>query len=98
MLGLFATLTVKPGQLDTALAMLAELATPTRGEPGCHLYVFGPGRQPDTIAMMERYDDKDALKAHFASPHFLAIGSRLNELLDGQPASTRFTEVVAPGD
>jgi quinol monooxygenase YgiN len=95
-LGLFATLAIRPGQLDNALAMLAELAPPTRDEPGCHLYVFGPGRQPDTIAMMERYDDKDALKAHFASPHFAAIGARLNELLDGEPTSTRFTEVEAP--
>ena len=92
MLNVSAVLTVKPGQLDAALDLLREMAGPTREEPGVHLYVFGTTREPDQIAMMERYTDKDALKAHFASPTFTTIGPKLAELLIGDPVSTRFTE------
>jgi len=92
MLNVSALLTVKPGKFEAAMEYLRELAGPTRAEPGVHLYVFGPTREPDQIAMMERYTDKDALKAHFASETFTTIGPKLAELLVGDPVSTRFTE------
>lgn len=92
MLNVSALLTVRPGQFEAAMEYLREMAGPTRAEPGVHLYVFGPTREPDTIAMMERYTDKEALKAHFASPTFTEIGPKLAELLVGDPTSVRFTE------
>ena len=95
MFALFATLKVKPGKVDTVAKLLADLAVPTRAEPGTKLYVFGRGAEADTFLMMERYDSKEALKAHFASPHFQAIGPKLSECLEGEPTSVRFTEIDA---
>lgn len=93
MYAVFATLKAHPGQAETVLQLLRDLAAPTRAEPGCQLYVFGPGPDADTVVMMERYIDKDALKSHFASAHFKALGPQLMACLDGEPRSVRFAEV-----
>ena len=93
MLAIFATLRVKPGKSDALEKLLKEMAGPTRAEPGTRLYVFGPGREPNTYLMMERYDDKDAMKAHFASPHFQEMSPKVFECLEGPPEVIRFNEI-----
>ena len=84
---MFATLKTKPGKADTFERLLSELAVPTRAEPGTKLYVFGRAPEPDTFVMMERYDDKNALKAHYSSAHFQRLAPQLAECLDGEPSS-----------
>jgi quinol monooxygenase YgiN len=95
MLALHATLKIKPGRIDEFLRLLGELAVATRAEPGNRLYVFGRGPAPDTVVMLERYLDRDALKAHFASAHFQAAGQRLADCFAEPPQSVRFDEVQA---
>jgi quinol monooxygenase YgiN len=44
--------------------------------------------------MMERYESKEAFKAHFQTPHYMAIGPKLAECLEeGERRSARFTEI-----
>ena len=95
MLAMFASIKVKPGTADTFEKLLGQLAIPTRQEPGTHLYVYGRAAEPDTFMMLERYDDKDALKAHYGSPHFKEYGPQLAACIDGEPKSWRFTEVAS---
>lgn len=93
MLALYATLKIKPGRIDDFLRLLGELAVPTRAEPGNRLYVFGRGPEPDSVVMLERYVDRAALKAHFASPHFQAAGAALGDFFAEPPQSVRFDEI-----
>jgi len=51
--------------------LLRALATASRAEPGCVVYV--PHRvegEPDTVLIYEQYADQAALDAHRASEHF----------------------------
>jgi quinol monooxygenase YgiN len=45
------------------------------------------------MLMMERYDSKDDMKAHFASPHFKAMSAKVMECLEGPPVVVRFNEI-----
>lgn len=94
MYAVFATLKTKPGMAETFAGLLAELAIATRTEPGSRLYVFGRAPEPDTFFMMERYESKEAFKAHFQTPHYMAIGPKLAACLEeGERRSARFTEI-----
>jgi quinol monooxygenase YgiN len=93
MYAMFATLKVKAGHADEFERLLSELAVPTRAEQGTKLYVFGRSTEPDTFLMMERYDDKNALKAHYSSAHFQRLAPKLALCLDGEPSAIRFTEI-----
>jgi quinol monooxygenase YgiN len=94
MYAIFATLKTKPGMAETFAGLLGELAVSTRTEPGSRLYVFGRAAEPDTFLIMERYESKEAFKAHFTTPHYMALSPKLAECLDsGKRRSVRFTEI-----
>jgi len=66
-----ATWTAQPGEEDTVLAALTELAPASRQEPGCQTYVVHQDSdQPSVFKIFEVYDDEDAFKAHAGYPHF----------------------------
>ncbi len=80
---------VKEGEEENALAVIRELATETRKEPGNEAYV--PCVDPDdprSIVFYEQYVDMDAFEAHGASEHFqrLAVG-QLWDLLESRERS-----------
>jgi len=71
MITIIATLKVKEGKMDEAIAAVKAAAASIRAaEPGCLEYkphsVRGAGNE-NLILMYERYADKDALKAHSAN-------------------------------
>lgn len=58
-----------------------------RDEPGCRRFdVLTPreGADPDTIALYEIYDDRDAFEAHKRTPHFLAFRDAVRPLVRRQ--------------
>jgi quinol monooxygenase YgiN len=68
---------VAEGNEDRAAEVIPELATASREEPGCELYI--PCRDPDdprSYLFYEQYRDKTAFEEHGASEHFerLAAG------------------------
>ena len=69
MITLIARLTVKPGKMDEAKAVLKEVVPRIRGaEPGCLEYIPHTVRGEDnTLMFYEIYRDKDALKVHSAN-------------------------------
>ena len=93
MLALSVTLKARPGNAGAVVDLLPDLAACTRAEPGCHLYVVGPGPDDDTVVMLERYADKDAFRAHATSPHIATYGPRLNALLESPPQPVFFDEI-----
>jgi quinol monooxygenase YgiN len=69
MITLIAKLTVKPGKMEEAKAILKEVVPRIReAEPGCLEYIPHTVRGEDnTLMFYEIYRDKDALKAHSAN-------------------------------
>jgi quinol monooxygenase YgiN len=71
MITIIATLKVKEGKMDEAVAAIKSAAASIKaGEPGCIDYVphsvKGAGNE-NLIIMYEKYADKDAFKAHSAN-------------------------------
>ena len=65
---------VQEGHLDDVLAHVAGLRTASLAEPGClHYAAFRSLDAADTLLLVERYRDADALDAHRQSAHYRAL-------------------------
>lgn len=74
MFSIIARFQVKPGHVDEVIALLNQVAVPSRAEPGCHLYVANQSLDdPDLIVMYEQYDDADAFQRHLESDYVTEI-------------------------
>jgi quinol monooxygenase YgiN len=101
MLHVVAILTAKPGQREAILAAIRANLPAVRAEKGCIEY--GPavdaegigGFQtkvgPDTIFVIEKWTDADALKAHAAAPHMAAYAAKVKDLI-----ASRVIHVLSP--
>ncbi len=99
MLGIVATIKVKPGMEQQFEAVAKELvAKVNASEPGCRLYALHRAEAPLTYVFMERYADKAAVEAHRGSDYFKALGRKMGEFMDGPPGVPRAHRVAqAPG-
>ena len=94
MLGVVATLKVKPGMEAQFEAVAKELvAKVTANEPGCKLYALHRGETAGTYVFMERYVDQAAVEAHRATEYFKSLGRKMGEYMDGRPEVLRLREV-----
>ncbi len=67
---------VAEGNENRAAEIIPELASASRGEPGCELYI--PCRDPDdprSYLFYEQYRDKAAFEEHGASDHFQRLAA-----------------------
>ena len=94
MLGVVATLKVKPGMEAEFEAVAKELvAKVNANESGCKLYALHRAETPATYVFMERYVDQAAVDAHRATDYFKALGRRMGEYMEGRPDVLRLREV-----
>src|SRR5262249_59173401 len=94
MLGVVATIKVKPGMETEFEAVAKELvAKVNANEPGCKLYALHHGEAASTYVVMERYADQAAVDAHRASEHFKTLGRKMGEFMDGRAEVLRLREV-----
>ena len=94
MLGVVATIKVKPGMEKEFEAVAKELvAKVNANEPGCKLYALHTGDAPSTYYFMERYVDQAAVEAHRATDHFKTLGRKMGEFMDGKADVLRIREV-----
>ena len=97
MLGVVATIKVKPGMEKEFEAVAKELvAKVNANEPGCTLYALHrpvEGGETPTYVFMERYVDQAAVDAHRASDYFKALGRKPGEFMDGRAEVLRLREV-----
>ena len=92
MIALLARLNVAPGKEAEFETVMLELAAAVRAnEPGNQLYTLV--KDDDGYAVMELYDDDEALAVHGASDHFRAAGPKFRGLMAGRPELKRF-EVI----
>jgi quinol monooxygenase YgiN len=97
MIGVVATLRVKPGMEREFEAVARELvAKVNANEPGCRLYALhrreDAGDAP-TYVFMERYVDQAAVEAHRATEHFKTLGRKMGEFMEGRAEVMRLREV-----
>jgi quinol monooxygenase YgiN len=94
MLGVIATLTIKPGTNAAFEATMGQLAAKVRAdEPGNKLYALHKTDDPNVYIMLERYENQAALEAHRAAPHFKELGRKLGDYLAGRPEVKVMEEV-----
>ena len=92
MIALLARLKVAEGKEAEFETVMLELAAQVRAnEPGNQLYTLV--KDDAGYAVMEIYDDEDALKAHGASDHFKAAGAKFAGLMAGRPELNHFQVV-----
>lgn len=69
MKSIVAYIPVKPGAMDATLAAVQELVAAVGQEPGTLFYsVSIDPSDPNTLVVMERYQDQAAVDAHMAGP------------------------------
>ena len=89
MIALLARLKVAEGKESQFETVMLELAAQVRAnEPGNQLYTLV--KDDEGYAVMELYDDEEALKAHGASDHFKAAGAKFAGLMAGRPDIKQF--------
>jgi quinol monooxygenase YgiN len=85
MIGIVATLRIKPGMEKEFEAVAKELVAKVQAnEPGCVLYALHHGEAPHTYVFMERYRDQAAVDAHRATEYFKALGRKMGEYMEGR--------------
>ena len=101
MIHVIAILTTKPGQRATVLEAIRANLAAVRAEKGCIEYGpaidadgiggFQTKAGPDTIFVIEKWADADALKAHAAAPHMAAYAAKVKDLM-----AARVIHVLSP--
>ncbi|MBW4093833.1 MAG: antibiotic biosynthesis monooxygenase [Proteobacteria bacterium] len=101
MIHVIAIITAKPGQRATILDAFRANMPVVHAEQGCIEY--GPATDaegmggfqtkfgPDTFLVIEKWESKEALAAHAASPHMAAYGAKTKEWI-----ASRVIHVLEP--
>ena len=98
MLGVVATIRVKPGMEQDFETVARELVAKVRAnEPGCALYALHRrqegGEGPPTYVFMERYRDQAAVDVHRGTDYFKTLGRKMGEYMEGRAEVVRLVEV-----
>ena len=71
MITVIAKLPIKEGKMDEVLAEFKVLMAEVAKEEGTVLYSLNSEKaKPNTLVVVEQYNDKDAFNFHSSTPHF----------------------------
>ncbi len=71
----------EPGKEAEAVQAFKALVEPTHREQGCILYALHQGTDdPRRLSFIERWESRESLDAHLASPHVKQLLTRAEEL------------------
>lgn len=67
------TVRVPPERVEAARPAMETMIRASRAEPGCIDYAYSVDLlDPGLVRVTERWESREALKAHFATPHMAA--------------------------
>ena len=70
MIMVLGTVRLSPDKLEAARPAMRQMVTASRAEPGCIAYAYAQDvLDPETIHVVEKWRDRQALSDHFATPH-----------------------------
>jgi quinol monooxygenase YgiN len=79
-----ANAVVKEGAQQKFAEAAANCVTETNKEAGCISYrLMNNCADSRQFAFVEQWENQEALDAHMKTPHFLALGPAIKDLLDG---------------
>jgi quinol monooxygenase YgiN len=90
MIHVIASIRLQPGCLSRFLEIFKNNVPAVKAEKGCLEYLpavdiesgLPPQRlEPDTVVIIERWNDLDALRKHLASPHMAAYREKVKDLV-----------------
>ena len=91
MIHVIAVITAKPGMREFVLQAFRENVPAVKAEQGCIEYgaavdatnapKFQTKYGPDTFLVIEKWESLEALMAHAASPHMVAYGAKVKEMI-----------------
>jgi quinol monooxygenase YgiN len=91
MIVIHGTARIKPGARDQAVTAASAASEASEAEEGNVAYRFAfDFRDPDQVHIFEIWESDEALKAHFGTKHFAALGKALAEVLAGNVELTRY--------
>ncbi|MFP4257226.1 MAG: putative quinol monooxygenase [Desulfobacterales bacterium] len=94
MISVIAKLHVQEGKRDEALDAVKELMAEVAKEEGTLFYSVNVNeKDPNTLVMIERYSDREALDAHGSTPHFKNFMEKAGKFLAGRPEITAYDEL-----
>jgi len=86
-----ASVMLKPGQVDEALALSQQHVARSRAEPGCLSHaVHRDSEGTQRIVFVERWADRAALMAHFQVPASRQFVKALSALASAPPQMTLY--------
>ena len=94
MIAVIAKIPVQEAKKDEALAGVKELMKGVATEEGTLAYSLNINKKdPNTLVIIEKYKDKEALGVHSSTPHFKAFMEKAMTFAAGQPEITVYDEV-----
>ena len=101
MIHVLAVISAKPGMRELVLQAFRDNVPAVRAEVGCIEYgaavdaMNAPKVQtqygPDTFVVIEKWESLETLKAHAMSPHMVAYGAQVKEMI-----ASRAVYILAP--
>lgn len=94
MISVIAKLPVQEGKRQEALDAVKELMAEVAKEEGTLFYsVNANEKDPNTLIMIERYRDREALDFHGSTQHFKKFMDKAGGFLAGRPEITAYEEL-----
>jgi quinol monooxygenase YgiN len=96
MISVIAKIPVKEEKREEAVEAFKQLIAEVAKEEGTLSYTLNVSKnEPNTLVVLERYKDKEALKAHSSTPHFQSFFAKAPELFSGSPEITILSELAS---
>lgn len=94
MITVIAKLPVKEGKMDEAMAAFKVLMSKVASEEGTVLYSLNLEKaNPNTLVVVEQYQDKAALEFHSSTPHFKEFFTASVAFIGGKPEMMVMKEI-----
>lgn len=94
MITVIAKLPVKEGKMDEAMAAFKVLMSKVASEEGTVLYSLNQEKaNPNTLVVVEQYQDKAALEFHSSTPHFKEFFTASVAFIGGKPEMMVMKEI-----
>ena len=85
------TAKLRPAFWDEAVQKAQQMIETTEAEPGCRCYrIYVDPTERNTVFLFEEWEDIQALKAHFQTPHFREFNTYLAQVLTEPPDIFRY--------
>jgi quinol monooxygenase YgiN len=96
MISVIAKIPVKEEKWNEAIEAFKQLVGEVAKEEGTLFYSLNVSKaEPNTLVVMERYKDKEALGFHSSTPHFKAFSAKGAELFAGKPEILILSELAS---